>query len=388
MLQFEDHQIIQKSEYQEHVWSFAELLETPHPMESEPLAMRNAALRHAVVRASKLPDEYSETARLQIDFWQNIQPDQISEHRFEFERKLTNTYSWEVSIDANGLYYKDNSGEYSAMEGRVTEQLLSDFWFYGPRMPIPDLQMREKILHIIQAALADQDCPTASAHFELFEYPTGDSLPQWTEGDYKRSDFVYVRPYGIEIGYTTWRDGLASIHFISFETFLHALQNPYTAFTEKMREGIEAYLGKKSRYKPPHGPDEPPPEPQPPTPREKMDQAELLLKAPNSEEGAEILISLLEYEAEESYYRNYVFNRFFRLRDNKTVQQFVVQCLQGDNQVHFEKAVNVLMMWGIYGDKRLTDRALLLQLKWQDACANDPDFRKALEKAIHITQTQ
>jgi len=107
-----------------------------------------------------------------------------------------------------------------------------------------------------------------------------------------------------------------------------------------------------------------------------MDKAEaLLLAQPESQEGAEILIALLEYEAETDYWRNFVFNFCFKLRENRTVQQFIIQKLQSDNEIHFKKAVDVLHVWGIEGANALN---------WNDATANDPNFRAALEKITHI----
>ena len=116
-----------------------------------------------------------------------------------------------------------------------------------------------------------------------------------------------------------------------------------------------------------------------------MDLAEALLQDPNSEEGAEALIALLVYETESDYWRNYVFNRMFKLRDNKRIQQFVLECLDGDNEIWFKKAADVLSAWGFfYGDTLLADRNLLLRLNWDDATANDPDFRDALAKTQKI----
>lgn len=94
------------------------------------------------------------------------------------------------------------------------------------------------------------------------------------------------------------------------------------------------------------------------------------------------MLALLEYEAEDSYWRNFVFNYCGKLRGNKRVQNFIVECLQGDNEVPFKKAVDVLSMWGIYGDNAFQNRALLLQLNWEDATANDPNFREALEVVL------
>ncbi len=386
MLYFTENGVILETDSGSTNWSLPELLETPDPLSDLPLAERNAVLRKAAEMLGEPSNELSETARLQVDFWKNLQPAAISERTYLYSSTADSAKRWELTVNALGLFYKDLSGEYYYPPGHVSEQLFSDFWFYGPLQPLPELKLREKVIGMIRDAFLNPDCPAAGAHFELFEYPAlTDSGLYWEEGDYKRKDFVTVRSHGIESGYSTWRDTQPLVGFISFERFLNEPPRPYTSITPEMRAKIEQFLGRKSVFN--RTKIETPEPPKPPTPREKMDLAETMLKAdPKSEKGAEILISLLEYEAEESYWRNYVFNYFFKLRGNRLVENFVLECLQGDNEIHFKKAVDVLQMWGFYGDKSLQDRTLLLQLNWEDATANDPEFREALEKVTKIIQ--
>lgn len=387
MLEVSADKIVQKIGSFEQIWHIPEVLETHDPFSGEPFAERKAALRHAVEMASKMPGELTEGQRLRLDFWKNFRPVKISERRFEYTTKATATYYWELTINELGVFYKDISGEYHGTPGIIGEQLFADFWFFGPLYPIPDLAIRRQVVGILKDTFLEADCPAAGAHFEFFEYPP---LPaqvvQWSEGNHVRSDFVTVREYGVEVGSTTWRDAEPSIWFVSFENFLNVPPHPNASITPEIRAAIEAHLGILSKCNRPndgtHWPLEIPPKP--PTPRQKMDKAEALLKQPDSDEGAEILISLLEYEAETDYWRNYVFNCLFNLRHNKTVQRFIVQKLQGDNEIHFKKAVDVLHMWGMKGDKALSDRDLLRALNWDDATANDLNFREALEKTIHI----
>ena len=119
-------------------------------------------------------------------------------------------------------------------------------------------------------------------------------------------------------------------------------------------------------------------------PKAKQALAKILAEKFDPERGAETLISLLEWEAETDYWRNYVFNSFFRMRDNRRVQNFIVECLRRDNETWFKKSVDVLSMWGIYGDKDLTDRELLLGLNWNDAISKGSYFQETLEKTIKI----
>lgn len=386
MLYFTENNLTLESPTGSQTWPISELLETPNPLSGLPLVDRNAALRRAAEIADKNVAALSETAQLQVDFWKNFQPEKISECTFIYPSTEGSTNRLELTINPLGLLYKDLSGEYYYPPGHVSEQLFSDFWFYGPLQPIPELKLREKIVSQLRDAFLNPDSPAAKAHFELFEYPAlTDSSLYWEEGDHKRKDFVAVRNNGIESGYSTWRDTQPMVGFISFERFLHEPPRLHSIFTAEIRTKIEQFLGRKSAFN--RSKNEAPEEPKPPTPREKMDLSELLLKAdPNSVKGAETLISLLEYAAEDSYWLNYVFNCSFKLRGNKKIENFIVECLQGDNEIHFKKAVDVLQMWGYYGDKSFQNRALFQQLNWEDATANDPNFREALEKTIKIIQ--
>jgi len=384
MLYFSENSLTQESDTGPKTWTLPELLETPNPLYGLPLVDRNAALQKAAELADKNVAALSETAQLQIDFWKNFQPEKISECTYIYPSMEGSTNRWALTINELGLLYKDISGEYYYPPGHVSEQLFSDFWFYGPLEPVPELKLREKILSQLRDAFSNPDVPAAKAHFELFEYPAlTDSGLYWEEGDHNRKDFIAVRSKGIESGYSTWRDTQPMVGFISFERFLHEPPRPYTSFTPEIRAKIEQFLGRKSTFIRPKN--EAPEPPKPPTPREKMDLSELLLKTDsNSVKGAETLIALLEYEAEESYWLSYVFNCAFKLRGNKTVENFIVECLQGDNEIHFKKAVDVLQMWGFYGDKVFQNRALFQQLNWEDATANDPEFRAALEQTIKL----
>jgi hypothetical protein len=369
-------------------WSLQELLEMPNALPDLPLAERNAALRKAAELAAKSPGQLTEMMRFKADFWQHFRPEKISERTFLYSSTPGSAKQWELTINALGVFYTDLSGEYYYPPGKVTEQLFSDFWFYGPLQPVPELSMRTKLVELMQEAFQDPDCPATGAHFELFEYPARDSDLYWEEGNHVRSDFVAVRSHGIESGYSTWRDVQPLVGYLSFERFLNEPPPPYTSITPGMRSAIEQFLGRKSTFnRAAQEAQEAQEPPKPPTPREQMDLAEHLLKSdPTSEQGAEVLISLLRYEMEESYWRNYVFNYCYKLRGNTKVESFIVDCLRSDNEVHFKKAVDVLQMWGFYGDKSFQNRALLLSLNWEDATANDPAFREALDITIKMIQ--
>ncbi len=441
-------------------WSVAELLEAYEPLSGEPLAVRNEAMKALIPLAEELYGELSETALLRYDFWKQLLPRRIAEQKFMYTTKVTNTYEWELTINPEGLFYKDVSPEYSQVPGKVHEQLFSDFWFFGPLLPIPDLQVRKQLVANIRNAFAQVGSPASYKHFELFEYPMGLDGPSWEEGDHNAMDFGIVRIYGIEMGATNWREGLVYLSYTSFEQFLTRPDGLGAKLSPGFKAAIENYLGRRAKRQQAPGASDNEISKQlfmesggnvhnigrdgfmeeykataaeeaawraeliekytqrlgeednetvlaslaetlayngvknvsercceaakTATPKAQQAIAELLIKKFDAEKGAEVLIDLLKYEAEESYWRNYVFNRLFRMRDNVTVQHFVVQCLRGDNEIHFKKAVDVLAFWGMQGEKAFQDVTLLRALNWEDASAANSAFNETLDKAIQL----
>lgn len=145
MLQFNGNNIQQSTEGFEKNWSIPALFETYEPLPGEALSTRNDAMRHSVEMATELYDELSETARLRYDFWKQLRPERIEPEEFKYAIKITNTYQWTLTINKEGFFYKDLSGQFSPRPGSVYEQLFSDFWFYGPLMPLPNLHTRKWI---------------------------------------------------------------------------------------------------------------------------------------------------------------------------------------------------------------------------------------------------
>ncbi|MEZ4934453.1 MAG: hypothetical protein R2788_20290 [Saprospiraceae bacterium] len=471
MLTFLENTILQQIDGFERNWTVPELLETYNPLAGEPLAVRNEAMKRLLPMAEMVYDELSEAAILRYEFWKQLQPRRIEEHQYKYSVKISQAYQWELTLHAEGLFYKDLTPQFGQTPGKVHEQLFSDFWFYGPLKPLPDLSTRKWLVaHIRNAFL--QVGPVSQKHFQLFEYPNLIDTPKWEEGGAVSQDYVIMRPFGIEYGRSNWHDGLVYTGFISFERFLADPVAVEHLISPVIRTELLAYLTPKAC---------PPPkkettaweerftvQPLDPkqlfmesggnihnigrdgnldsyhatpaeealwraeliekyterlqleenetvlrllaqsleynsvknisdllyeagknaSPKQQQSIAQLLIKEYDIEKGATLLITMLGYEDEESYWRNYVFNRMFRMRDSKTVQHFIVECLKGNDQAHFQKAVDVLQMWGILGDKSFTDRDLLGSLNWVDACANDPNFQQALKKAERIIRRE
>lgn len=222
MLHFTQNTVVQTLDGREKTWSIPELLENPEPLDGEPLAERNAAMRQVVDMAMDVYSDLSETARLRYDFWKLLKPERVATQQFEYTTKVTDTYQWQLTINAEGLFYKDISGEFDPTPGKVTEQLFSDFWFYGPCRPLPDLNTRKVLVAAIRNAFLQAGSPASYKHFTLFEYPSpAETLMHWSDGNEKASNFVIVRPYGIERGRKTWYDGLVYLKYLSFEQLLH-----------------------------------------------------------------------------------------------------------------------------------------------------------------------
>ncbi len=463
MIQFNENGIYQELGSIKKNWTIAELLETYEPLAGEPLAVRIEAMKSIIPMAEELYSELSEAALLRYDFWKLFLPRRIEEQKFSYTTKVSSTYHWELTINSEGLFYKDISPEYGQMPGTVYEQLFSDFWFYGPLMPMPDLQVRKLVVANIRNAFVQAGSPASYQHFELFEYPVGSDGPSWEDGDYDAKDFGYVRTYGIETGCSNWRDGLVYLSYTSFEHFLARPDWMGDSLPQKTREDIEKYLGRRAKrqltstdstesynaaskrlfmenggnihnigrdgfmdeYKATAAEEaiwraeliESSTErlkeesnetvleslantlkyngvenvserfceaAKKATPEAQQAIAQVLIKKFDPEKGAEVLIDLLKYEDEESYWRNYVFNMMFRMRYNRTVQQFIVQCLRGFKETHFKKAVDVLVFWGMQGDKAFTDLTMLRALNWDAACAAEPNFNQSLEKVLGI----
>ena len=466
MLELKERSVVQTKDNQVKIWDILVLLETYNPLPEEALADRNAAMIHVVEMATEMYGSLSNIARLRYDFWKQLLPQRIAEQQFEYTTKVTKTYKWELTINAQGLYYKDISGDYTSLQGKVSEQLFSDFWFYGPLLPIPDLHLRKQLIATIRNAFVQAGSPASYKHFDLFEYPTQSISPlTWDDGDHNVNDFVILRDYGIEYGRTNWHDGLVFLGYLSFEHFLTVPSSGGSYITPEIRAEIEEFLAIKPHIESYYDPatrfdnaeskrlfmenggqvhyihldgfgdvydatfieeaiwrtelieqyksrlTEEDNEPtlkhiarslelngvnnvdeilfeavKMASPKGKQVLAKILVEQYNADLGAQSLLSLLQYETETDYWRNYVFNSFFNLRNNTTVQNFLIQKLRGDNEIHFNKSVDVLRAWSYRGDETLADKDLLNALNWNDATTNNKKFQEILEKIIKIIQ--
>jgi hypothetical protein len=203
-------------------YSVAELLETYQALNNEPLSVQNEVFRQVMPLSESLFAELSPIARLHCDFWKNLQPNRIKPQVFTYTTKVTDTYQWELRVNAEGLFFQDISGKYG-LPNQVFPQLLSEFWLYGPRMPLPEPNLRIKVLALIREAFLQVGGAAFQSHFPLLEYPQLVYPKEWTTGDSLAGSFVILRPYGVEYGYQNFRDGLVYLHFLSYE---HCVTHP------------------------------------------------------------------------------------------------------------------------------------------------------------------
>jgi hypothetical protein len=398
VIHLEGNTVRQTGNGAEKIWSIPELLEIFDALSEEPLDERIMLFRQIVPLAQKMHGDLSETARLCCDFWQNLQPWLIESRKYEYTVTISDTYRWALEVGAEGLFFKDISGQYGTA-GEIRSQLLSDFWFYGPLMPLPGLETRKQVLAQIQNAFERKGDTLYDSHFQLFEYPSFISPPMWEEGDYRVSDFVIMRDFGVDYGRQNFRDGLVSLGFISFEQCLHRSDIPEWAIPAKVLREIknrllgienpepeevfsEKIIEEKPAQKTPetetewleigaYGND-----------RDKQEAARVLWENYRNEKSVEILLGLLPNP--DAYWRDYVFNTFAKMPDSEAVRDWILKCLNGDNAFYFRKSVDVLRMWGLFGNPRLNDENLLRPLNWAEKEMHSVAFREALKKVSNI----
>ncbi|MCB0631018.1 MAG: hypothetical protein R2824_15000 [Saprospiraceae bacterium] len=458
MITFSGHSIVQQRDGWEKTWTPAELLESPEPLKGEPLVLRTTSMQRALPLAEEVFDQLSERALLCYHFWKQLVPNRIEEQVYEYTVKTRNNYRWKLTVNAEGLFYQDLDAMYGQLKGQVYEQLFSDFWFYGPMMPVPELATRKWIVARIRNAFM-QVGPVAYRHFKLFEYPALAQDEFWEESDSSVQFFVNLRQFGIEYGKTTWYDGLVYLNFLSFEHFLVAPEAQKLHLAEETRTAILKHLSRQETKMPDDRDDEshtaemkrmfmenggmhhyiyreygkgyqPAPLEEQQWRRELVDKymeqlrhedresvisyltsvlqyngvqdveellfcnakeatpkarqafSKVLDEQFKSDKAVEILVSLLEFAEQDNYWLDYVFNTLFRMRHQPVARAYIRECLEGDDEVYFNKAVEVLQMWAYFGDKALA--ALLPGLNWSDASADDPSFRETLAKVVRL----
>ena len=143
MLIYQENSILQQIEGFEKEWTVPDLLQTYNPLPGEPLPHRNEAMKHILPMAEMIYENLSKQALLTYQFWKQIQPQRIEEHTCTYSLKISKTYNWKLVLNSEGIFYHDITPLYGQIPGQVFEQLFSDFWLYGPLVPVPDLKTRK-----------------------------------------------------------------------------------------------------------------------------------------------------------------------------------------------------------------------------------------------------
>ena len=359
------------------------LFDTYNPLGDEPLAQQNELFRQVLDAALDRYDELSETARLRYDFWRNLIPQHIEARTFSYTTKVTDTYHWELSITPEGLLYKDLSDAYTPSRQLETAQSFSDFWFYGPVLPMPDPETRKWARAIVRNAFRQVGGAAYNTSFPMLEYPVLDNPLHWSVGNHKASSFVNMRTFGVDYGYETFYDGPVYLLFLSFE---HCLtrpeyarerlgQDPWATIVEFFRPALTLPVA-QAGPKPPTGGT--------PSAVERQEQAKVLWNEHRDEKGVVLLLELLREEDPEHYWRDYVFNTLFDMRESRKARAWVVYCLEGDDEAYFNKAVEVLHMWGLEGEYEFAAPQLIRALQWSARQAGDSSFVAARQEAIRL----
>jgi hypothetical protein len=115
-------------------------------------------------------------------------------------------------------------------------------------------------------------------------------------------------------------------------------------------------------------------------PKVRMAIAQVLREDYQNDAAVQATLSLLEFEDGSDYWLQYVFHQLANMPDHPHVKKFVWECLNGQDERKFKKAVGILQYWGMQGDHFYQDKSLITALSWEDAIADNPDFHAALRK--------
>ncbi len=366
MLHF-DGAAIRITHAQDKTLDIPELLETYNALGDAPLAAQYELFRQIVPSAKKLGDTLSEAARRHLDFWEKFRPERVDIRKFSHSTTIRDTYSWAVEIREDGVYYVDMSGMYSQKPRHVTAQGFSDFWFYGPLLPVPDRLLRQQLIEALRAAFRSADGLAYNAHFPLLDYPKYENYPRWNSGDYVASDFVNMRAFGVDYGRQNFRDGLVYHGFISFE---HCITRPefarrvlgdevwadiiqefgytYTPADTTPQAGPPPLSKRIAAWKETHDPEIEQELIERALTASALDRQEisnLLWRHNQNEAAVKILLSLLEEKDPDDYWRNYVFRMLFDMAGSPAARAWIDECLNGSNEIYRKKAADVQFIW-------------------------------------------
>ena len=400
MLYLENGKVIQKTGGQIRIWDIPELLSAYDPLESEPLADRNALFQQIIPLAEERYDELSPAALLRYDFWKHIRLRNIEPKVYEYTTRISDTCHWRLELDPTGAFFTDLSGIYGPA-GQVYAQLLSDFWFCGPLLPLPDLADRKWAVAQIRNAFGQVGGPAYKAHFPLFEYPRLEDTLEWTNGDHIASDFAMIRPYGVEYGRQNFHDGLVYLSFLSFEQILTRQDLANAIFTPPILEEIRQYLSPSPSVE-----EKPVPAANPLDAilarKERSKQLymdnlgmphyihldgfgdEYEATAQEEAQWQEELIDSLLEQLKDPERRDYVFSAFGRMWHSRRVREWVMDQLEGRDDFLFQKAAGILRMWSLGAAQGSLDESVFTALQSRGNAEEREIFENGLDQVRKV----
>lgn len=385
----EGENIVISSAGKNEMLSLNDVLESWNPLATEPITERIEFFKHLALDPAIADLPLSDVALKIIEFWQHFNPDLILRISRKYVLTSGSTHHWEIQAGPGGLFFKDIDGHYG-FPPKTYEQIFSDFFFFGPPVPIPDVELRIELLKFIQMAFTKPLNPVSSMHFPLFEYPKLNTPQLWETGDWRSGSFVRMGDDGIMVGETNWRDGLSYFSFISFEQILQRTDIPEWAISPEVLLQIRRHLisevphlkirpevrAQMERVQIESAKKEE--EVDTNSPGYRQDKALKMWKEDKDESSVDIFLSLLEET--DSYWTNFVFSQFGKMFESQKVKKFIRECLVGNDEKLYKKAFGVLQLWHIHGDMPWLSREIFMALDWQEKLKNDPIYRYNLER--------
>ncbi len=112
--------------------------------------------------------------------------------------------------------------------------------------------------------------------------------------------------------------------------------------------------------------------------RERQSIALTLWEDYKSEKSVDVLLSLLDLP--DPYWRDFVFTTLGRMTESRAARDWVWQCLRGDREIYFSKAVDVVRWWTVEGKVQTADPDVLRQLTWANKTQAPAAIGPALEQ--------
>lgn len=238
-VEFISGQLIIRRESEKMAWTIPQLFSSYAPLSFLSLHDQNDLL--SFLANVPLEDDFNGVAALNHEMWKHTDHIVLQPATYSYETKISHVSKWKLEVTGAGLAYYDLLFHYGHKPG-PSYQTLNDFWFFGPLYPIPDRELRQKLITHLAVAFRETGFEAVDSHFDIIDYPQFISPPMWTEGNHIASDFIIVRNYGVEYGRENFHDGLVSLGYVSFEHCLTRNDIPSWMLTPEIQAEIKSYF--------------------------------------------------------------------------------------------------------------------------------------------------